>query len=558
MVHDPGESEAGGAVPARVLLVEDNPGDALLVREALDADPHRWEIDHVSRLAAAAAALRSGEPDVVLLDLSLPDATGLEGVTQLARVAPDVPLVVLTGASDASSGARAVAQGAQDYLLKGELDGRVLGRVLWYAIERHGHAQRAQLLAREQAARAVAEEARRRALLLADASTAVSSSLDERQALAALAHALVPRLAAYCAVERLDAHGVAKALVAAGPEAALREFEIRAGDSAAEAALRASCDRGPRIEEPRSLLAADGADPARDLGLRAAAVVPLRVRGEALGTLTLATAGAYQAEDLLLAEEIARRAAAAVESARLYARALDAVQTRDDFLSIAGHELRTPLSSILLDCERLDRLKGSCPEPFRAGIERLHRCGYRLASLVDELLDVSRIRAGRFVLDVSDVDLGELVRDVADGLAATIARAGSDLDLGSIESVRGRWDRSRLQQVVSNLLQNAARYGAGKPVQVLVEAGGGVARLRVRDHGHGIDPRDQASIFERFSRAPAAKPEGLGLGLWIARGIIEAHGGSIAVESRPGAGAEFRVELPCAGPPEGTAGEVKT
>ncbi len=194
----------------RVLVVEDNPGDADLARDALGEPPGVWEVDHVSRLSEAVSALGSRGADVVLLDLSLPDASELEGVTELVRMHPDVPLVVLTGMTDVEAGTRAVQQGAQEYLIKGELDGRILARALRYAIERHAHARRARLLAQEKAARTLAEAARRRAVILADASVAVSASLDEEKAIASLARALVPRFAGCCAIEQQDARGRAR------------------------------------------------------------------------------------------------------------------------------------------------------------------------------------------------------------------------------------------------------------------------------------------------------------------------------------------------------------
>lgn len=533
----------------RVLLVEDNPGDADLVREALGEHRGDLQLEHVTRLAEAVSALRSSHPEVVLLDLSLPDASGLQGVTQLVRLRPDVPVVVLTSLSEADAGTEAMRQGAQDYLTKNEIDDRVLGRVLRYAVERHALALRSQLLAGEQAARAVAEEARFRAVLLADASVAVSSDLEEEQALSHLARVLVPRLASLCAVEWMSTGGQVRRLLAAGNSPHC-QIEIPAASPDAAGALRSSCLRGARLEPPSARIVAAWRDALPDVEATEAMTLPLRIRGEPLGALTLAAARRYKPEDLSLGEEIARRAAAAVECARLYSQAVEAVRIRDDFISIAGHELRTPLAALLLDAHRLSLVRDLDRESLRRGLERITRVGERLRDLVSDLLDVARIRAGGFLLEVADVELGALVREVAYRFAPALDRANAQLRLSDGPPVHGRWDRSRIQQVVANLLQNAVRYGDCKPIEITVEARGGAARLRVRDHGCGIAPGEQAHLFEQFSRrTELSKREGLGLGLWLSRVIVESHGGSISVESQLGSGAEFRVDLPCAGPP---------
>jgi DNA-binding response OmpR family regulator len=191
----------------RVLLVEDNPGDADLVRLALEegAEAGAFELDHVARLSAALARVAEPTPpDVILLDLSLPDASGLDGLRRLNEAAPDIPVVVLTGSSSGEIGPTAIQAGAQDYLIKGA-DAALVPRALRYAIERHERATQARLLAREQAARAEADAARERMSLLAAASTAVSHSLDERHALASLASATVPRFADWCAIRASEA-----------------------------------------------------------------------------------------------------------------------------------------------------------------------------------------------------------------------------------------------------------------------------------------------------------------------------------------------------------------
>jgi len=175
--------------------------------------------------------------------------------------------------------------------------------------------------------------------------------------------------------------------------------------------------------------------------------------------------------------------------------------------------------------------------------------GQCLARLIDDLLDVSRIAAGRLPLRIEEMDLAEVAREMVSRSADAAAKAGSQIRLHAPGPVVGTWDRLRLEQVADNLLANAVKYGRGLPIDVRAEASAGTARLVVSDHGPGIAPEDQARIFEQFERAaPSRHYGGLGLGLWIARQLVEAHGGRIRLDSTPGAGAEFTVELPLAAP----------
>jgi PAS domain S-box-containing protein len=234
------------------------------------------------------------------------------------------------------------------------------------------------------------------------------------------------------------------------------------------------------------------------------------------------------------------------ERNRLYEEARDAVKARDAFLSVAGHEIRTPLSALNLIVYQLAR-------QVRAGgnektVDLAGRCEKQVARLIrlaDELLDVSRISAARLHLNPEEMDLSQLARDVVERLEESARRADCTLEVKAHGTVAGFWDRLRLDQVLSNLLTNALKFGAGEPVVVEVSAQGADALLSVADRGIGIHDADQRRIFERFQRAVTAETyPGMGLGLWITREIVEAHGGKIAVESRPGAGATFRVSLP--------------
>jgi signal transduction histidine kinase len=173
----------------------------------------------------------------------------------------------------------------------------------------------------------------------------------------------------------------------------------------------------------------------------------------------------------------------------------------------------------------------------------------RLSQLMDELLDVSRISSGRFSLHVEPVDLGALVRETAARFEPEVLRLGGRLEVEAPERVEGRWDRQRLEQVVTNLLSNALKYGDGKPVQVRVAKVGTSARLVVRDEGIGIARDALRRIFGKFERAVSERHYGgLGLGLYITRQIVDALGGTIQVESEQGQGATFIVELPLSPP----------
>jgi PAS domain S-box-containing protein len=282
-------------------------------------------------------------------------------------------------------------------------------------------------------------------------------------------------------------------------------------------------------------------------------IAPLEQRRQVFGHITLtrdAGSRAYNAEDEALLVDLAHRAAQAIENARLYGDAQAAVAARDEFLSIASHELRTPLTALRLALENMRRVcnVGAVRDLPISHVERVlvaaERQGQRLEKLVSALLDVSRIHMGRLELDVEQVDLGAVVAEAAAQLEDEAAQTGSTFEIRG-EPVSGRWDRMRLGQVLTNLLANAVKYGEGKSVEVTFGPDDGRAWLVVRDHGIGIQPADQVHIFERFERAVSSRNYGgLGLGLFIVKRIVEAHGGTVRVESVPGQGAAFRVELP--------------
>jgi PAS domain S-box-containing protein len=232
---------------------------------------------------------------------------------------------------------------------------------------------------------------------------------------------------------------------------------------------------------------------------------------------------------------------------------IDAVGARDEFLSIASHELRTPLTVLAIELGGLRRRLQKVPPAVAATVNEVIggkldntlRQTDRLNRLIENLLEVSRISSGRLRIDREPLDLAALVADVVERFAETASHVGCTLALHAAAPVPGHWDRLRLEQVVTNLLSNALKYGAGKPVELTVTSDGARASLAVRDHGIGIGAADIARIFGRFERAVSPRHfGGLGLGLYITRQIAEAHGGAIRVDSRPDEGSTFTVDLP--------------
>lgn len=219
---------------------------------------------------------------------------------------------------------------------------------------------------------------------------------------------------------------------------------------------------------------------------------------------------------------------------------------RDEFLSIAAHELNTPLTSLKLMVQALTRAPAAPPpEKVARGLNLADRQIVRLTRLVDDLLDVSQLQAGRLALHLEEVDLAGVARDVVEQLGGTAGASGSTIALEASGPVVGIWDRMRLEQVVANLLSNAVKFGASKPIEVRVQRAADHAVLVVTDRGIGIAPDRVGHIFERFERAVSSHDYGgLGLGLYIAHVIVSAFGGTIAVESTLGKGSTFVVDLP--------------
>jgi PAS domain S-box-containing protein len=306
--------------------------------------------------------------------------------------------------------------------------------------------------------------------------------------------------------------------------------------------------------------------PQGHLPVRSYLAVPVTSRsGEVIGGLFFGhfQTGVFTEREEKLVVGLAAQVAVAMDNARLFQRAQEAISSRDTFLSIASHELRTPITSMKMQAQLMRRRIASndptafSPERVTRLVDQTERSIGRLSRLVEDMLDISRIATGRLNMQLEEVELSELTREVLSRFEPQFSEAGHPLELHLTSGIVGRWDRYRLEQVLANLLTNALKYAPGAPLKVSTQQVGNAAILEVQDRGPGIAPEDQHRIFERFERLVTAnQASGLGLGLHIAKHIVEAHGGTIQVRSTRGEGASFIVELPLHAPGPSEAGEV--
>jgi len=409
--------------------------------------------------------------------------------------------------------------------------------------------------------------AEQRAAFLALASEVLSSSLDKGEILGSLASLSVPTLGDWCAVDVATPEGEVRrlAMVHLQPErvaqasAFLAKYPVTLQDSGGVGKVLRTGTTEFVHDVTDELIDRTVPDPEhrrdlRALGIRSLISVPLISRGKTLAALTLVYADSqrrYTEADVRLAEDLARRAATSLDNGLLYQEAQGAIRARDSFLSIASHELNTPLTSLNLNVQALQRTlqraaSGALSQELvHAKLQSVQRQIRRLGNLIHELLDISRITAGKLRLEPEEVDLAVLARDLALRFSDDLIRAGGELRLETPEAVVGIWDRLRLEQILQNLLSNAIKYGGGLPIEVEVRSDAERALIVVRDQGIGISTEDQARLFQRFERLASERHySGFGLGLWIVRQILDAMGGRIHVQSEPGQGSVFTVELP--------------
>ncbi len=424
--------------------------------------------------------------------------------------------------------------------------------------------ERARLYEAEQQARAEAVAAGERATLLNEASALLSSSLDHEATLTSMARLAVARFADWCSIELAEdmATGENPVVIVHENPARMelaRELGHRFPSDRRAPFGSAAVMRSGRSELyqdiPEPLLAASARDgdhlrALRELGLSSAMVVPVVARGRTLGAITFVSAKAgrrYGAADLQMAEHLGRRAGLAIDNARLYEQAQETVRAREEVVAIVSHDLKNPLNAILMSAGLLRRSTTDSARVTQLA-DAIERSVHRMRSLVRDLLDLARLEAGRFTLDRQSHAVGPLAAEALALLQPLAQQKGLNLeaDTAPAAAARALCDRERVLQVFSNLLGNAISFTPqGGRVAVKARVIGSEVVFSVADTGPGIPPEEQRLVFERFWKSRSSW-QSTGLGLSIAKGVVEAHGGRIWVESRPGEGAVFRFTLPAA------------
>jgi signal transduction histidine kinase/DNA-binding NarL/FixJ family response regulator len=494
-----------------ILLIDDEEANLDLLEIVLKPRGYT-SLVRVSDARQAAAEFRRARPDLVLLDLHMPHRTGFEVLADLQALVPDdeyLPVIVLTADITAAARERALASGASDFVTKPFDRTEVLLRVRNLLHTRLLYGQ-------ERRAREAAEHAAARDRLLADAGRLLSASFDNGTALAQLRALLASGWGDICVVDVPD-----------------------------EGAAPSSAD------EPAGLLGAEDARAALGPGLWSSAVrVPVAGSGSPAGWLVVGRTvenAPFTEEDVALGVELGRRAGLAVENARAFQAAQNALAARDQVLAVVAHDLRSPLTAVRFEVEmlRLDPVAPLAPEDAQT-LGRVEQAVGRMDALIQDLLDVSRAGRGVLALDRRPHAMGLLMDEAAATVRPLVEAQRLEFRVdGPARLPVLQVDGARVIQAISNLVGNAAKFTRHQGrVTLGWEMVEGALRISVTDEGPGIGPEQVQHIFGAFWQARHADRRGLGLGLAITRAIAEAHGGRIWVESEPGHGATFYFTLP--------------
>lgn len=551
-----------------ILVVDDVPEKILALGTILEGPGQ-----HVVTAQSGREALRrllEQEFAVILLDVNMPDMDGFEtaALIRQRKQTAGTPIIFVTGYGDELHAAQGYSLGAVDYILTPVVPDILRTKVnVFVELFRMREQVRLQAeervaLAREQALRAAAEEARWRWQFLAEATTTLTDALDIEARVQDLLRLVVPRLADFASVIQVGPAAQAwrsELAWSPGPGQELRTATLTA-DEAPRDELRAALERvliSGRPEELDDMSLSrppeGGGTGVSSLCLRWAVVLPLRARGRVLGALALGGADRVPlaAEDRDLAEDLAGRAAIALDNARLYRDIQERDRRKDEFLALLGHELRNPLAPVRSAVEILRRVGGDHPQlTWASGV--IERQVHHIVRLVDDLLDVSRITRGVVNLRPTRVEVAPTVARAVETVRPLLDERRHCFELSlPDEPLFVIADPTRLEQVVANLLHNAVKYTEpGGHIELGVRADGADVEVHVRDNGIGIPPDMIDQIFEPFTQVDRSLDRsqgGLGIGLTLVQRLVALQGGSVRARSDgPGQGSEFVVRLPLA------------
>lgn len=516
---------------------------------------------------------------VVLLDVNMPGLNGFETAEMLRRrkKSAHTPIIFLTAFADDVHTARGYSLGAVDYIQTPVVPEILRSKVkvfvdLFRMTERvKRQAEEHVVLAREQAARAAAEETTRRFSFLADASRTLAASLDPETTLRSVVRLAIPFLADLAGITLEGSIQTRLWDEVAWQSSSARDVCTATGSSFVASAelMRDAVTRvleSGQMEVLRDIDVALPESPQTDKTadrLKTALILPLRARGRTLGALTLArgpSRPSYGADDVAVAEDLAGRAAISLDNAKLYQNIQEGDRRKSEFLSMLAHELRNPLAPVRNGVEIMKLLDLANPELIRIR-DIIDRQSTHMARLIDDLLDVSRLTRGKILLRKELVDLSGLVRSTLEDYRNTMVASGLKLSVHLPDQPVWTWgDPTRLAQVLGNVLHNASKFtDPGGEVAVSLESRGSASGvLIVRDTGIGMDSAMLERVFETFSQADNTLDRskgGLGLGLALVHGLVQLHGGQVRVISPGrGRGTEVRIALPLEDPGERVTG----
>jgi signal transduction histidine kinase/CheY-like chemotaxis protein len=529
-----------------IVHLEDERMDAELV-EAHLSEHFECTIDQVSSRAAYEAALTHRAPDLILADYSLPGFDGLQALEIARRTYPDVPFLFVTGALSDDRAVETLRLGATDFVVKHRID-RLVPAV-----------KRALDEARERRERI---RVQRSLKLLLDASALLASSLDVDATLSNITKLAIVELCDWCIVDlHPDVANESQRLTVAARDPHLVELthELRhrypIQDIHVFGPARVTSTARPELHETITdeLLVARARDPQhlaqlRKLSLRSSMTVPMRAGRRALGAITFVLTREnrhYDAHDLETAQDLADRAAVAIDNALLHGKLQAALREREELMRIVSHDLRTPLGYIATSSSLLrSALPPDLPRAAQWA-DGIARSANEMQRLISDLLDMAKLESGTFVLARDVVNLRQIIEDTFEIVAWQAKQRGVELIDDVDRSLSLYLDRDRIAQVVANLVVNAIKFTrSGGRITVRARKSGADVEITVEDTGVGMAAEDLAHVFEPYWQGTQRGTQGVGLGLSIVARLIKAHGGTIAVESEIGRGTVFRISLP--------------